>query len=44
MQWEAAALKELEKAPEFVREMAKEKAESVVKAKGREITYFNIPF
>jgi len=34
MKWEKEALKELEKAPEFVRDMAKGKVESVVKEKG----------
>ncbi len=35
MQWEKAALTELEKAPEFVRDMAKKKVESAVKEKGK---------
>ena len=36
MKWKKAALKELEKAPEFVREMAKEKVEAAVKEKGKD--------
>ena len=35
MKWAKAALKELEKAPEFVRDMAKQKVEGVVKEKGK---------
>ena len=36
MKWANAALKELEKAPEFVRDMAKKKVEGVVKEKGKQ--------
>jgi len=36
MEWDKEALKELEKAPEFVRDMAKNKVENVVKEKGEE--------
>jgi predicted metal-binding protein len=36
MQWEAEALKELEKAPEFVRDMAKRKVETEVSKKGKD--------
>jgi predicted metal-binding protein len=35
MKWDEAALQELEKVPDFVREMAKQKVESVVKDKGK---------
>jgi len=35
MKWARAALKELEKAPEFVRDMAKQKVEGAVKEKGK---------
>ena len=34
MEWDKEALKELEKVPEFVRDMAKNKVENVVKEKG----------
>ena len=36
MKWTKTALKELEKAPEFVRDMAKKKVEGVVTEKGKE--------
>lgn len=36
MKWDKKALKELEKAPEFVRDMAKNKVESTVKDKGKD--------
>lgn len=36
MEWDKEALKELEKVPEFVRDMAKNKVENVVKEKGKE--------
>ena len=36
MKWDKNALKELEKAPEFVRDMAKNKVESTVKDKGND--------
>ena len=36
MKWAKAALKELEKAPEFVRDMARKKVEGVVKEKGKQ--------
>ena len=35
MKWTKPALKELEKAPEFVRDMAKKKVEDAVKEKGK---------
>jgi len=36
MKWAKAALKELEKAPEFVRDMARKKVEGVVQEKGKQ--------
>ena len=36
MKWAKAALTELEKAPEFVREMARQKVEGVVKEKRKQ--------
>ena len=36
MQWDTEALKELEKAPEFVRDMAKRKVEGEVSKKGKD--------
>lgn len=36
MQWDSDARKELEKAPEFVRDMAKRKVEGVVQEEGKE--------
>jgi len=37
MQWDTEALKELEKAPEFVRDMAKRKVEGEVSKKGKDL-------